>query len=216
MPTVRRGQQCEWDKSANANSANASSAMRHRCEKSATAVRMPTVRIAFFFLFYWLKNSTTEFFVFQKKHSLIYIYKTVVSVVCSHLSAVSRRCTPRSIDARATVRAYVNVRNESGRGAETAYAVCTDGSCIALKRLLFRQAPDGHETRRVSRLSVGSQKRKRWASVRGDHRARRARDQERASGKSPSMWACFFSLEVEVGVINPRKNLLFVEGTHGS
>ena len=38
---------------------------------------------------------------------------------------------------------------------------------IALKRLLFRQAPDGHETRRVSRLSeetaqtVGSQKRKR-------------------------------------------------------
>ena len=38
---------------------------------------------------------------------------------------------------------------------------------IALKGLLFRQAPDGHETRRVSRLSdetagtVGSQKRKR-------------------------------------------------------
>ena len=56
-------------------------------------------------------------------YNYIYIYKTVVSVVCSHLSAVSRRCTPRSIDARATVRAYVNVRNESGRGAETAYAV---------------------------------------------------------------------------------------------
>ena len=36
--TVRR------DKSANVNSANASSAMRHRCEKSATAVRMTTVR----------------------------------------------------------------------------------------------------------------------------------------------------------------------------
>ena len=47
-PTVRRGQQCEWDKSANVKCANASSAMRHRCEKSATAVRMPTVRIAFF------------------------------------------------------------------------------------------------------------------------------------------------------------------------
>ena len=29
------------------------------------------------------------------------------------------------VDARATVRAEVNVRNESGRGAETAYAVCT-------------------------------------------------------------------------------------------
>ena len=36
--TVRR------DKSANVNSANASSAMPHRCEKSATAVRMTTVR----------------------------------------------------------------------------------------------------------------------------------------------------------------------------
>ena len=36
--TVRR------DKSANVNSANAGSAMRHRCEKSATAVRMTTVR----------------------------------------------------------------------------------------------------------------------------------------------------------------------------
>ena len=38
---------------------------------------------------------------------IIYIYKTVVSVVCSRFSAarVSRRCTPRSIDARATVRA---------------------------------------------------------------------------------------------------------------
>ena len=33
MPTVRKGQQCEWDKSANAKCANASSAMRHRCEK---------------------------------------------------------------------------------------------------------------------------------------------------------------------------------------
>ena len=42
-PTVRKGQQCE-EKSANVNSANASSAMRHRCEKSATAVRMTTVR----------------------------------------------------------------------------------------------------------------------------------------------------------------------------
>ena len=29
------------------------------------------------------------------------------------------------VDTRATVRAQVNVRNESGRGAETAYAVCT-------------------------------------------------------------------------------------------
>ena len=43
MPTVRKGQQCEWDKSANVKCANASSAMRHRCEKSAT-VRMTTVR----------------------------------------------------------------------------------------------------------------------------------------------------------------------------
>ena len=39
----------------------------------------------------------------------------------------------------------------------------------------------------------GGQKRRRGASVRGDHRARRARDQERASGKSPSRWACCFS-----------------------
>ena len=42
MPTVRKGQRCEWDTSANAKCANASSAMRHRCEKSATAVRMTT------------------------------------------------------------------------------------------------------------------------------------------------------------------------------
>ena len=34
---------------------------------------------------------------------------------------------------------------------------------------------------------------RRRASVRGDHRAQRARDQERASGKSPSRWACCFS-----------------------
>ena len=33
MPTVRKGQQCEWDKSANVKCANANSAMRHRCEK---------------------------------------------------------------------------------------------------------------------------------------------------------------------------------------
>ena len=86
---------------------------------------------------------------------------------------------------------------------------------IALKRLLFRQAPDGHETRRVSRLSeetagsVGCQKRKRLAPVRGDHRARRARDQERAANRRAGEHAV--SLEVEVGdfgVINPRKNFL--------
>ena len=44
MPTVRKGQQYERDKSANVKCANASSAMRHWCEKSATAVRMTTVR----------------------------------------------------------------------------------------------------------------------------------------------------------------------------
>ena len=44
MPTVRKGSTVRRDKSANVNSANASSAMRHRCEKSATAVRMTTVR----------------------------------------------------------------------------------------------------------------------------------------------------------------------------
>ena len=68
-------------------------------------------------------NKLAQSMLLRSFSNPIYIYKTVVSVVCSHLSAVSRRCTPRSIDARATVRAYVNVRNESGRGAETAYAV---------------------------------------------------------------------------------------------
>ena len=73
---------------------------------------------------------------------------------------------------------------------------------IALKRLLFRQAPDGHETKRVSRLSdetagtAGSQKRKRLASVRENHRARRARDQERAANRRAGERVV--SLEVEV------------------
>ena len=59
----------------------------------------------------------------------IFIYKRRVCLSVYNLLAacVSRRRTPRWIEVRATVhvRAKVNVLNESGRGAETAYAVCT-------------------------------------------------------------------------------------------
>ena len=53
----------------------------------------------------------------------------------------------------------------------------------------------------------GSHKRKRWAPVRRDHCARRARDQERAANHRAAERAV--SLEIEVGdfgVINPRTN----------
>ena len=79
--TPVRSQQCECQQCEGVNSAN------------ETRVRMPTVRMpavrcdigakkvrqqcecqqceSHFFLFYWLKNSTTEFFVFQKKKVLL-------------------------------------------------------------------------------------------------------------------------------------------------
>ena len=72
---------------------------------------------------------------------------------------------------------------------------------------------------RLSAGTVGSQKRKRWESVRGDHRAWRARDCESERAANRRAGERVVSLEVEVGdfgVINPRKNFLFVEGTHGS
>ena len=96
----------------------------------------------------------------------------------------------------------------------TAYAYCCpplqrNGGAVAARNLAAhrsQETPVQADTRwernqesMASRLSEetaragGSQKRKKWASVRGDHRARRARDQERPSGKLSSRGACCFS-----------------------
>ena len=97
-----------------------------------------------------------------------------------------------------------------------------NGGAVAARNLAAhcsQETPVQADTRRarnqermVSRLSEetagtgGSQKRKRGASVRGDHRARRARDQERAANRRAGERVV--SLEVEVGQVISALSIL--------
>ena len=74
--TVRMRQECECQQ-CECQQCDATS-VRKKCDSSANANSANRIFFnqlfsfsSIFFLFYWLKNSTTEFFVFQKKNSLI-------------------------------------------------------------------------------------------------------------------------------------------------
>ena len=97
---------------------------------------------------------------------------------------------------------------------------------IALKRLLFRQTPDGHETRRVWRAAFPKRQQEQVAARRerderlyeetivpGGQETKSERAVNRRAGES------VVSLEDEIGdfgVINPQTNFLLVERTYGS